>query len=287
VTGELTDGASVSFRPSDAEIRATHAALAPWRALAAPRFYGLDNVPADGAVLLVGNHSIYGLLDPPLMVEEIYDKRGRFVRSLAENAHYQLPGWREMLRRGGAVRGTRDNCRALFAAGEAVLVFPGGGREVAKRKDERYQLLWKDRMGFARMAIEAGCPIVPFAAVGIEDMFDVVVDAEHPVLSPVRSLVESRGGRWELVMPLARGRGAFGVPRAERLYYWFGEPIDTSRWAGRADDSAALTECRDAARDAVYEGIAFLQDERSRDPHRYLTGRLAAGLLRRLRSPGE
>src|SRR5690348_2417464 len=87
VQHELTDGASVSFRPSDAEIRATRTALAPWRALAAPRFYGIDNVPASGSVLLVGNHSIFGLLDPPLMVQEIFDKRGRFVRSLAENAH--------------------------------------------------------------------------------------------------------------------------------------------------------------------------------------------------------
>jgi hypothetical protein len=36
-----------------------------------------------------------------------------------------------------------------------VLVYPGGGREVAKRKGEKYQLLWKERVGFARLAIEA------------------------------------------------------------------------------------------------------------------------------------
>src|SRR5215472_16557137 len=58
VRDELTDGASASFRPSGAEIRSARAALAPWRALAAPRFYGIENVPEAGAVLLVGNHSI-------------------------------------------------------------------------------------------------------------------------------------------------------------------------------------------------------------------------------------
>ena len=34
--------------------------------------------------------------------------------------------------------------------GEAILVFPGGGREVMKRKDEDYVLIWKERLGFVR-----------------------------------------------------------------------------------------------------------------------------------------
>ena len=51
--------------------------------------------------------------------------------------------------------------------------------------------------------------------------------------------------------PLARGAGAFGLPRGERLYYWFGDPIDTAQWAGRSEDASALRECRDATRDAL------------------------------------
>jgi 1-acyl-sn-glycerol-3-phosphate acyltransferase len=232
-------------------------------------------------VLLVGNHSIYGLLDPPLMVAEIYTRRGRFLRSLAENAHYRLPGWWQFLQAGGAVRGTRDNCRALFAAGEAVLVFPGGGREVAKRKGERYQLMWKQRTGFARMAIESGVPIVPFAAVGIEDAYDVLVDADHPVFAPVRRAAERLGVRWELVMPVARGLGPTPLPRPERLYYSFGPPVTTSEWAGRAEDPAALGAVRDAVRDSIYAQMAALRAEQATDPHRRLRARLRTGLARR------
>nr|HMS80226.1 hypothetical protein [Burkholderiaceae bacterium] len=33
-------------------------------------------------------------------------------------------------------------------AGESVLVFPGGGREVFKHKGERYHLIWKNRPGY-------------------------------------------------------------------------------------------------------------------------------------------
>ena len=127
MTEPLSDGARLHHRPSDAQLRAALAALSPWRALAAPRFFGIEHVPTSGAVLLVGNHSIYGLLDPPLMVAEIYHRRGRFLRSLAEHAHYQLPGWWQFLQAGGAVRGTRDNCRAPVRGGR-------GGAGVSRRR---------------------------------------------------------------------------------------------------------------------------------------------------------
>jgi len=50
-----------------------------------------------------------------------------------------------------------------------VLVFPGGAPEVNKRRGEKYQLMWKERIGFARLAIQYSYPIVPFAAVGAEE----------------------------------------------------------------------------------------------------------------------
>jgi 1-acyl-sn-glycerol-3-phosphate acyltransferase len=46
------------------------------------------------------------------------------------------------------------------------MVFPGGGREVTKRKGQQYQLIGKNCEGFAVMAIEQGYPIIPFASVG-------------------------------------------------------------------------------------------------------------------------
>src|SRR5665213_1175479 len=105
----LSDGVAVRWRPPAAELEVLSALLAPWRALTDPVFFGLEHVPASGAVVLVGNHSIFGLLDLPLMIDGIRRERGRFVRGLAEHAHFAVPAWREMLVRFGAVRGTRDN----------------------------------------------------------------------------------------------------------------------------------------------------------------------------------
>ena len=269
----LTDGAALDWRPSAAELEAMNALLAPWRALTDPVFFGLEHIPQSGPVVLVGNHSIFGLLDLPLMIDGIRRERGRFVRGLAEHAHFAVPAWRDLLVRFGAVRGTRENCRALLEGGEAVLVYPGGGREVAKRKGEAYQLIWKQRMGFARMAIEAGCPIVGFGAVGAEDSYDILIDADSAVLAPIRGLVKRLGGRWELVWPVARGIGLTTLPRPERFYFAFAPPLDTSPWTGRHEDQRALRDVRDRTRERVEGRIAFLHEKRAQDPDRDLIAR--------------
>ena len=155
-----------------------------------------------------------------------------------------------------------------------MLVYPGGGREVAKRKGEAYQLIWKRRMGFARMAIEAGCRIVPFGAVGAEDSYDILIDADSAILAPLQGVVTRLGGRWELAWPIARGLGLTPLPRPERFYFAFGEPINTTAWAGRHDDQRALRAIRDRTRSSVQDRIAFLLDQREQDPDRDLLGRL-------------
>jgi 1-acyl-sn-glycerol-3-phosphate acyltransferase len=270
----LTDGAPLALPFGEREIAIMRAVLAPLRAVAAPRVFGLEHLPAEGPVLLVGNHTVFGMIDAPLMALAIIEHTGRVPRGLAEHAHYRLPGWRDLLTWGGAVRGTRDNCRALFAAGEMVLVYPGGGREVAKRKGEKYQLIWKERTGFARMAIESGVPIVPFSAIGVEEMVDIVVDADHAALRPVRSLVERLGGRWELVWPpVVRGLGPTPLPRPQRFYFAFGAPIRTRQ---RTLDDASVRALRHEVERAVLDGIDFLQAARDTDPRRTLRARLFA-----------
>ncbi len=260
----LSDGAPLNFHPDSIDLRIMSAVLAGWRAYNSPEYTGLENIPADGAVLLIGNHTTLGVLDGPMMVRHIYRERGRWLRGLAENAHYAVPVHRDLLRRAGAVRGTRSNCRALLASGQAVLVYPGGGREVAKRKGEKYELIWKERLGFARLAIESGAPIVPFAAVGAEESFDIVIDADHPVLTPLRRTVETLGGRWELALPVVRGVGPTPIPRRQRYQFSFGAPIDTTRWGGEHSSDLAARELRDEVRASVEQQLHTLLETASR-----------------------
>jgi 1-acyl-sn-glycerol-3-phosphate acyltransferase len=245
--------------------------LTPLRRIAQPRFYGMQNIPTEGS-LLAGNHTLYAFLDLPFMLTEIWKRRELAVRSLGDNAHYAIPIWREMLTACGMVRGTRENVRALMDQRETVLVFPGGAREVNKRRGEKYQLMWKERVGFARLAMEHGYPIVPFAAVGAEEMLDIVIDENNPAYAHFTDLVKKLTG-WPM-QPLAHGIGPTLVPHPERLYFWFGAPIETTRFKGRHEDDRAAGTIRDEVRLAVEAGIAFLLAEREADPRRGLRRRL-------------
>jgi len=278
---------SIAFEPS--LIEELDHLLQPLKRLVSPVSLGLERVPREGAVLLTGNHSIYGLLDIPMLGLEIYEKTGRAVRGLADHNHFALPLWRDLLGRLGAVRGTRENCARLFQAGEAVLVFPGGGREVMKHKGEQYKLIWKERIGFARLAIEHAVPILPFASVGVEDMFEIVADANDLLRSPAGALLRAIGiteQPWfrhgEVVPPIARGRGLGPLPRLERQYFLFGAPLDTTRYAGRHDDRGACLALRQEVQTAIEQQIAMLLEVRAADPERYPIQRLLRRLSSRL-----
>jgi 1-acyl-sn-glycerol-3-phosphate acyltransferase len=278
---------ATEFEPFSTET--LHSIAAPLRALLAPVAIGLEHLPREGAVLIVGNHTVYGLVDIPMLGLSILDGTGRMVRGLGDHNHFALPIWRDVLTRLGAVRGTRENCAELFRRGEAVLVFPGGGREVMKRKGERYKLVWKERVGFAKLAIEHGVPIVPLASVGVDDMFEIVVDAAEILRSPVGDLLRALGiteQSWfrhgEIVPPIARGKGPVGLPRLERQYFLFGPPIDTKRWAGRHGDADACLALRREVSQAIEMQIADLLAVQAADPERYPLQRLLRRIAARL-----
>ncbi|MEU6828086.1 lysophospholipid acyltransferase family protein [Nocardia beijingensis] len=276
----LTDGAPLSVSLTDTDLRVIDTLLAPLRAWTSPRFYGLENIPADGPVLLVGNHNLLGGIDAPLLLPEVLRRRGRLIRGLAENVLINVPGVRHLLHHYGAVRGTRSNCLSLLRRGEAVMVFPGGGREAVRRKNEKYLLKWEGRSGFARMAIEAGAPIVPVAMIGVDDAYDIVVDGDHPLLRPLRWTVEALGLSRDLTPPLIRGLGPTVIPRPERFYFSAGAPIDPAPWRNAGDMHAAAVEFRDVVRKALEEEMNFLFAERARDEGRTLVGRLRGWLKR-------
>ena len=246
--------------------------LRPWQLLTAPRIEGLEHLPAAGPTMLVGNHTVMGLYDAGMLFLELFDRRGLLVRGLGDHGHFAIPLWRDLVCAFGVVDGTPENCARLLAAGETLLVFPGGAREVAKRKGEKYRLIWKDRIGFVRVAARAGCPLVPFASVGAEEAWDIVLDADEMLAGPLGALADRLGFRRDAVFPILRGLGPTPLPRPQRLYFRLFPPVPTT--GVDPDDRDACLAVRDQVRAAIEAGIDGLQHTRAHDPDRDVLPRL-------------
>jgi len=239
--------------------------LAPLRRLVRPVFVGDEHIPAQRPLLFVGNHTLAGVVDVPQLFFHLQQQHGIIPRSLGEKAHWKIPGWRRLIERFGAVDGSRENADAAMRAGECVLVFPGGAREAFKRGDQRYQLLWGKRLGFARLALRHGALIVPFAAVGADDVWEVLADQDQVLASPLGEVARALGVRKDVVPPVLVGQGPLGLPAIRRQYFAFMPPVVTADWQGREDDEAAW-EVRRQVEAGVEQGIERLLALRQEDP---------------------
>jgi 1-acyl-sn-glycerol-3-phosphate acyltransferase len=131
--------------------------------------HGLDNIPAEGPVLLVGNHSGGTLIaDTFVFAQAFYDHFGplRRFHQLAHDLVFRLPGARASLSRYGTVPASPENMRRALDRDAALLVYPGGDHETYRPSWESSKIDFAGRTGFAKLAIELGCPIVPIVAIG-------------------------------------------------------------------------------------------------------------------------
>jgi 1-acyl-sn-glycerol-3-phosphate acyltransferase len=130
---------------------------------------GLDNIPADGPVLLVGNHSGGTLIaDTFVFAQAFYDHFGplRRFHQLAHDLVFKLPGARASLSRYGTVPASPENMGRALGQDAALLVYPGGDHETYRPSWESDRIDFAGRTGFAKLALEHQVPIVPVVAIG-------------------------------------------------------------------------------------------------------------------------
>ncbi len=236
-----------------------------------PQVFGLENLCADRPALYVGNHTLYGIIDAPLMVLETYAQTGIFFRSLGDHLHFDIPAWGDRLLEFGAVPGTPENCTALMQAGEHIIVYPGGAREVMKNKGEEYRLVWKRRTGFARMAMVNGYDIIPFAAIGADDVYDIRYDSNTFRESLLGKAAKHSGLLHKLwrdgdtFAPLTTGLAGTPIPRPEKMYFKFGPRIPTRHLQAASQNQQAQWQVRHEVEGAIYGLMNELFDIRAKD----------------------
>ncbi|MDR6970916.1 lysophospholipid acyltransferase family protein [Leifsonia shinshuensis] len=183
------------------------------RGIFRPWVVGLENIPAEGAVILASNHlSFIDSIFLPLEVDrhvsflaksDYFTRRG--LKGWATKAFMNATGQLPIDRSGGkASEASLNTGLAVLARGEILGIYPEGTRSPDGK-------LYRGRTGVARMILEAGVPVVPVA----------MVDTAK-------------------IMPIGTR-----LPKIGRIGIIIGEPLDFSRFDGMEGDRFILRSVTD------------------------------------------
>ncbi len=215
---------------------------------------GIDRVP-KGRVLLISNHAGNTFAwDGAMLGMALYLESNppRMVRGMAEYYLPTIPFFGTFMHRSGSVVGTPGNCIQLLEEEEAIMVFPEGARGFIKTFDKRYQLQ-RFGLGFMRLALESGTPIVPVGIVGSEE--------QSPGLANVPLLGKLIGAPAFPITPTFPlfGLGGF-LPLPVKFRIRFGDALHFD--GDPAEDDATIGEKVDVVKDAIRGLVAEGLDER-------------------------
>jgi 1-acyl-sn-glycerol-3-phosphate acyltransferase len=183
------------------------------KAVFRPQAEGVDHVPLEGAAILASNHLSYSdWLFMPLVIP-------RRVTFVAKAEYFEGTGVKGWLQRtffsgagqvpidrtsGKSAEGAMKTGLKILQSGNLFGIYPEGTRSPDGR-------LYRGRTGVARLALEAGVPVIPVAVIGTN-----------------------------VVAPPGRIYGRYLRPHVR-----FGRPLDFSRYDGMATDRYILRAITD------------------------------------------
>jgi hypothetical protein len=214
--------------------------------------------PPSRKVMFVTNHNLFGL-ELPFTLAAIYMQTGLFPRAITDrfridiiNLDFLVPVWKHLFCYFGGFMGNREECNRVMEAGYPILVIPGGSAELIRaKKIPKYTLQWKERKGFAELAIKHGYTLIPVSIVGIDDMFWHIFDFP---LSWIMKLFGYKKVDKDLSVPIV-----LPIPCIPKIRIRFGKAWkNTSIGIGKSEDLMAC-EVRDFMKLEIQEGISQIQ----------------------------
>lgn len=209
---------------------------------------GLAHVERAGPALIVGYHGRPVAHDLSMLMALLHERHGAMPHPVVHAAFDHNPVLRAVVEGMGGVTGDGDALRAALARGEKVIVTPGGTREGCRSVRHRYRVEWGGRLGYLRVALRHGLPIIPAAGAGVDDAFVGLNDGE--------ALAKRVG----VGVPLWLGVGPLGLwplspPFPVKIRTLVGPPIDPT--AGGPIDPADRGSLRalDARVRAAVQGL--------------------------------
>jgi 1-acyl-sn-glycerol-3-phosphate acyltransferase len=217
---------------------------------------GLENIPEEGRVLLVVNHSGQLPWDGAMLGTAVYNEHPsqRLVRTLYADWFPTLPFISILLNKTGQALANEANGTRLLEQEQIVSVFPEGIKGVGKLFKDRYKLARFGRGGFVRMALRTGAPIIPVAVVGAEETY--VSLAKSPFIAGILGLpFFPISITWPWLGPLGF------VPLPTKWYIDIGEPIPMDSYGSDAVSNLVLIsqltdQVRNIIQDMIYIRLA-------------------------------
>ena len=203
--------------------------------------HGLENIPAQGRLLIVGNHSGQLPMDGVLVgVAAAVNPSGpRLARAMIERFFPTVPWLGNYMNALGCVVGDPANCGKMLDMDEAIIVFPEGVRGSGKPYKKRYQLQ-RFGNGFMRLAMAHHAPVVPVGIVGCEETMPTLINA-----APLAKL---------LGLPYVPLTPAL-LPLPTRVYIRFGKPMQFEQVATEAQVGACVDEVKNEVRQLIEQGL--------------------------------
>lgn len=208
---------------------------------------GIENIPADGAALVVANHSGTLPLDGLMLQVAVHDHHpaDRRLRLLGADLVFVLPLVNELARKAGHTLACAEDAQTLLGRGEVVGVMPEGFKGLGKPFADRYKLQRFGRGGFVSTALRTGAPIVPCSIVGAEEIY--------PMIGNSRTLARLFGFPYFPLTPTFPWLGPLGaVPLPTKWTIQFGEPLPTDDYPPEAaDDPMLMFNLTDQVRETI------------------------------------
>jgi len=133
---------------------------------------GLEHLPTDGGALLVYYHGAIPI-DYYYLVNRIFLLKEIMVHSVVDKFLLKVPGVKLILEVFCCEPGTVETLAERLKQGKILGLSPGGVYE-AQFGDHNYRIMWKNRLGFARAALQAGVPVLPVFTENIRESFRVL-----------------------------------------------------------------------------------------------------------------
>lgn len=188
---------------------------------------GLENIPANGRLLIIGNHSGQLPMDGVLLGTALAtNPHGpRAARAMIERFFPTVPYLGNLLNSIGAVIGDPLNCAKMLESEEVIIVFPEGVRGSGKLYKDRYKLQ-RFGNGFMHLALTHKTPIIPVGIVGCEETM--------PAVANIAPLAKMLGVPYVPIAP--------PFPLPARVHLNFGKPMHFQCNMESEDEVTALVE---------------------------------------------